>query len=163
MTAIKSNFHFVGVTTNGPFSGLHMEYENQGEQDSINGIKRSFGIKGSGSNKEDWRINNIPQNLKFISSVPNNYCALIYNLSPNYFVIDGDGVTSVDFRDVLETEETLVAWDRNSFCIFSKKENEWWIKELYEAILKKDVAIFPVKGEAYLGQRDLEIIILSKY
>jgi hypothetical protein len=163
MTAIKSRFHFVGVTPNGPFSGVHMKYENQGEQDTINGIRKSFGILGNTPNMEDWKIVTVPENLSFTSPEDKNYCTLTFNMWPNYFIIGEYGITRVDFIEILEKEETVVAWDCDSFGIFTKKENDWWIKELYEAFLEKDVAIHPVKGEAYLGQPDLAIVILSKY
>ena len=55
-----------------------------------------------------------------------------------------------------------VWWTGESFAIFVEGENIEWLKEIYQAILNKDIAIFRTGGSAYIGA-DLEFRIYSKY
>lgn len=156
-----SKYELIGLTTKGPFSGLRMAYAFKGEQDSIKGLHECFGIN-SPDNSISWadcKSSKIPERLFFIENEKRALLEVNHWYYEKYLDLNSDGL--LDLNLSLDNDVD-VWWTGESFAIFVEGENIEWLKEIYQAILNKDIAISLTGGSAYIGA-DLEFRIYSKY
>ncbi len=159
----QEKYHILGITMDGPFSGIQMRYEHTGKQDFLWDLRRMFGIPAEVKSLEmvDHKATKVPQELVFKEN-REKALLVVNHWSYKDIDLDSNGYNKLELKN---DEEVAVAWDGHFFAIFVKgEENIEWLKEIYEAILITDVAIYHYPGtSAYLPIGGLEIVIFSRY
>jgi hypothetical protein len=156
-----SKYELIGLTTKGPFSGFRMAYAFKGEQDNLNGLYEVFGINPS-KNSVAWvdcKATKVPERLFFKENEKRALLEVNFWYYEKYLDLNSDGLLDLNLDSNRDVD---VWWTGESFAIFVEGENIEWLKEIYQAILNKDIAIFRTGGSVYIGA-DLEFRIYSKY
>jgi hypothetical protein len=159
---IEPDYYLVGLTPEGPFSGIKLVYRNDGLQDFIDELENVFGIIATESLDKSERIaTKVPSNIIF--EVKDGVALLVVNSKNNYrFDLSLGKLPDLKFND---DKDVAVKWTGDFFAILVRgQDNIDWLEELHQAVLNKDIALYHYSGRStYFPIGGLELDIMSKY